>query len=89
MNNALVTAHAAARMQQRGIRIDDHELIMLIGTEVGEGYLVLTRDCQEAERQLKELLRRIWRVCGKQIIVSNGRIVTAYHASRRSNRGRR
>ena len=88
MNTCPVTTHAAARIQQRGMRIDDCELIMLIGTEVRDGYLVLAKDCQEMERQLKDLLKRIWRLSGKRIVVSHGRIVTAYHASRRNHRHR-
>jgi hypothetical protein len=70
-------------MSQRGIREDDAELIPLIGTEVGDGYLVRTKDCQAAERELKDLLQRIWRIHGKRLVVRDGKIVTAYHSLRR------
>jgi hypothetical protein len=66
--------------------IKDSELIALIGTEVDDGYLVLAKDCQEIERILKEFLERVRRVHGKRLVVANGQIVTAYHASRRYQR---
>jgi hypothetical protein len=35
---------------------------------------------------LKELLQRLKRVVGKRLVVADGRIVTAYHASRTCQR---
>lgn len=81
MNELAITNHAAVRMAQRSISMKDSELITLIGTEVDEGYLVRTRDYQEAERLLKQLLQRFRRLIGKRLIVTEGRIVTAYYAS--------
>jgi hypothetical protein len=80
------TGHASMRMSQRGIRIRDAELIALIGTEVGDGYLVLTRDCQRVDHELKQFLTRVWRLEGKRLVTVDGRIVTAYHASKRHER---
>jgi hypothetical protein len=77
-----LTLHAVARMGQRAIRKDDLDLIMLIGTEVEDGYIVLNRDCQAAEQELKCLLDRVRRLGGKRLVVASGRIVTAYHAGR-------
>jgi hypothetical protein len=74
------------RMAQRGIDSEDAELIALVGTEVEGGYLVRSKDYQELERQLKGLLHRLRRVVGKRLIVEGGRVVTAYHASRRQQR---
>lgn len=86
MNTLTLTNHAAVRMAQRGILIKDSELIMLIGTEVDDGYLVLARDFQEVERALKTFLQRCRRIVGKRLIVTNGRIVTAYHPSKKYQR---
>jgi hypothetical protein len=80
------TDHGTLRMAQRGIAIKDAELITLLGTEVSDGYLALDRDCQEAERELKKLIGRIRRLSGKRLVTAAGRIVTAYHASRRHER---
>jgi len=68
-------------MAQRGIRLKDADLIALIGTEVDGGYLVLTKDCQKIERELKRFLERVWRMCGKRLVVTNGQVLTAYTVS--------
>ena len=86
MNTLVSTRHATRRMAQRSIRMNDIELIRLIGTEVDDGYLVLAKDCQEAERELKRLIERVRRIRGKRLVVANGHIVTAYRASRSNQR---
>ena len=86
MNKLTLTGHAAVRMAQRGVLIRDAELIPLIGTEVDDGFLVRTKDCQHIEREMKRLLDRIWRMCGKLLIVQNGQVVTAYQPSKRRQR---
>jgi hypothetical protein len=58
------------------------KLIVLIGTEIDDGYVVLERDYQEVERGLKRLPQRLRRVVGKRVIVRNGLVVTAYHPSK-------
>lgn len=86
MNALTVTIHAAARMAQRGIMPKDAELIVLIGTEVDDGYLVREKDYRDFEHAMKCLLRRFQRMVGKRLVVENGRIVTAYHPSRKYER---
>ncbi len=87
MTAFIVTDHAAMRMAQRGISLGDAELAALIGTEVDDGYLVLAKDCQKLEGELKALLERVRRLQGKRLVAAEGRIVTAYHASKRQGRG--
>lgn len=82
MNTLMLTGHAAIRMAQRSIKFKDAELIVLIGTQVEDGYLVRAKDYQEVESHLKTLLERSRRIVGKRLIVADGRIVTAYHPSR-------
>jgi hypothetical protein len=65
--------HAEARMQQRGIPAQDVDLIVLIGTEVDDGYLVRTY-VQAVERDLKYLLARIRRLEGKRLVTAERRI---------------
>ncbi len=86
MNTLSLTIHAAVRMAQRSMNMKDCELIALIGTEVDDGYLVRDKDYQEVEKQLKKVLQRFRRVVGKRLIVAEGRIVTAYHASKKYER---
>jgi hypothetical protein len=86
MSTLILTGHAAMRMAQRSIELQDAELIALIGTQVEDGYLVRAKDFQEIETELKTLLQRLRRIVGKRLIVANGQVVTAYHASRRYHR---
>ena len=83
MNAFTVTSHAALRMAQRGMSMRDAELVALIGTEVDDGYLVLAKNCKKFESELKVLLDRVRRLQGKRLVTANGRIVTAYSASKR------
>ena len=76
-----LSRHAETRMAQRGVSIKDAELIALIGTEVADGFLVFAQDCQ-IERELKGLIDRVRRLQGKRLVIANGRIVSAYQASR-------
>jgi hypothetical protein len=87
MTALMPTQHGAVRMAQRGIPARDAELIALIGTEVGDGYLVRCKDVQAAEREIKHLLARIRRLEGKRLVTADGRIITAYQATRRQQRG--
>jgi hypothetical protein len=80
------TDHATIRMAQRGMSLGDAELAALIGTEVDDGYLVLAKNCAKLENELKVLLDRVRRLQGKRLVVANGRIVTAYNASKRKAR---
>jgi hypothetical protein len=86
MTAIALTTHAAVRMAQRNIKIKDAELIMLIGTEVNDGFLVRTSDSSELEKLLIYLLQRVRRVRGKRLVVAEGRIVTAYNSSRSDQR---
>jgi hypothetical protein len=82
-----LTRHAIARMAQRAIRKDDVDLIMLIGIEVEDGFLVRNKDRQAAERELKQLLSQVRRLDGKRLVVEDGRVITAYHACPSKERG--
>jgi hypothetical protein len=82
----IMTKHATTRMAQRGIQLKDAELIELIGTPVNDGYLVRAKDYQAAEREIKELLARMRRLQGKRLVTAEGRVLTAFHASRREER---
>jgi hypothetical protein len=82
-----ITEHAVVRMSQRGIMPKDAELIVLIGTEIDDGYLVREKDYKEAEHVLRRLLQSLRRLVGKRLVVKNGHIVTAYHPSKAYERG--
>ena len=86
MTTLSLTRHAAMRLAQRSIKLKDADLIKLVGTHVEGGYLVRAKDYQEIETELKRLLQRLRRIVGKRLVVADGQVVTAYHASRRYHR---
>jgi hypothetical protein len=86
MNPLALTQHATTRIAQRGLRMSDVELITLIGTGTDDGYFVRTKDCQELERLLRGLLDSLRRIRGKRLVVANGKLITAYHSTKRESR---
>jgi hypothetical protein len=86
MNASSLSHHALTRMDQRAIRQGDVDLIRLIGTEVPDGFIVLDRDRQEAERTLQLLLDRVRRLAGTRMVVAGERVVTVYRADKQKER---
>jgi hypothetical protein len=82
----VATRHAAIRMAQRSISLRDADLIAMLGSAVADGYLVREKDYQAVERRIKHLLVRVRRLRGKRLVVANGRIITAFHVTRRQQR---
>jgi hypothetical protein len=76
-----VTAHAAIRMAQRGIRRDDLDLITWFGTEIEAGCLFRRKDYETVERAAKHFLQRLRKQVGKRVVIEGARVVTAYHAT--------
>jgi hypothetical protein len=73
-------------MAQRGIRPEDTDLIVMIGTPTEDGYFVREKDYQKLEHAIKQWLGNFRRVVGKRLVVRNGRVITAYHVNGRSRR---
>ena len=80
-HNKHITDHGSARMSQRGIREKDLDLLFHIGTEAGDGFVVLQRDYQDFERVLKRLIQRARRLVGKRVVIAEGKLITGYHAT--------
>ena len=80
MSSLVYTHHARARMQQRGFRKRDVELIVDFGTRVSEDSYILRR--QDVDRGI-ELPRRdiqaLSRLRGRKVVVAADTVVTGYH----------
>ena len=83
MNDLSMTTHAVTRMAQRAILPSDLEIILAFGSEVEGGILVRAKDVECAERALRNLLKRVQKVRGKRLVMADGCLVTAYHATDR------
>ena len=80
MSNLVYSNHARARMQQRGLRERDVELIVDFGTRVSEEAYILRG--QDVDREI-ELRRRdiqaLSRLRGRKVVVAADTVVTGYH----------
>ena len=56
MTNVVLSRHAETRMAQRGIAFSDIGAVLEIATEVDDGFIVLRRDYQEFEHNMKQIL---------------------------------
>jgi len=83
MSALRMSDHAIQRFAQRGFRLEDAELIMEIGSEVDDGYLIRSKDLQEVERAAKAFLDRIRRLKGARVVVAGKTVVTGYRPSKR------
>lgn len=83
MNDLSLTTHAVTRMAQRAILPSDLDIILAFGSEVEDGILVREKDIECAERALRNILKRLQKVRGKRLVMVDGSLVTAYHASDR------
>lgn len=83
MPSANLTKHAAERFDQRGFRCNDADLIMHIGTEVDDGFLVRDKDVAAYIRELRAKMKRAERLAGARVVVANGAVITGYRASKR------
>lgn len=82
MSTLELTKHAEKRFSQRSLNPDDLALLLRIGSETHEGFMVLERDFRAFERDIKRLLQRVKHIVGKRIIVESCQVITGYHCSK-------
>ena len=73
-----VSRHANTRLQQRGMRREDIELIERFGSETSHGYFLRHKDRDSAISKLRQIIRRLERLGDHFIPVDNGVVLTAY-----------
>ena len=82
MESLIYTRHADQRMQQRGIRKTDVELVRRCGTRIHDGFLLLTRRDSEREIcQRKREIQALERLRGCKVLLDHDVVVTLYHAT--------
>ena len=73
------TKHARRRMQQRGYRNTDIELVMQHGTDVDDGYLLSNQDVHRVVKRLKRQIRKLEHLKGTYVVLGEGsELITAY-----------
>jgi hypothetical protein len=81
-----ITKHAIERFAQRGFELDDAEIIMHVGTQVEDGFLVCDRECRQMEAEAKAFLRRLGRLRGARLVVDGSNVITVYRAGKRKQK---
>ena len=84
MTGVSISRHAGQRMQQRGIRKEDLDLVLECGTPVDDDVTLLReKDVDDAIRQREREIDRLRRLCGAKIVRREGVVVTCYRATRK------
>lgn len=86
MKNLKLTSHAEKRINQRGFRISDPEIIRQYGTPIddpsAEVYLMRNRDVDDRIRDLKKEIARCERLRGCKAVIQGESVVTLMHTGR-------
>ena len=72
--------HVCKRMQQRGIRERDIDLLITCGTQIGGDSILLSN--KDAAREIegrKQEIQALERLRGCKVVISEGVVVTCYH----------
>ena len=78
-----ITRHGQTRMAQRGIRSTDLDILLAYGAETGPDRIMLTKkDTAKAIRSLKRQIATLERLAGKEVVLTGGCLITAYHRTR-------
>ena len=78
-----ITSHGEIRMSQRGIRVTDLEILLTHGSEIGRDRIMLKkREAAILIQDLKKQIAHIERLKDKEIVVADGRLITAYHRTK-------
>ena len=79
-----ISKHALVRSQQRGIRMDDIDLIMQLGRPQHKPggaieYSVTKKDKSRMIVHLKRLINHVDKIGDKGVLVIDDQIITVYH----------
>jgi hypothetical protein len=77
-----LTPHAAVRLQQRGMKMTDVEMIMSFGTWSEDGPILCAKDYAEVEASIRRFLTRLQKLVGRTVIVQGDDVLTVYIVKR-------
>jgi hypothetical protein len=81
-----LTNHAVVRARQRGLRKEDVDFILRVGTDIGDGVMLTVKDAQEIITEAKRIINRAERLKNVRVVAADGKVITAFHATRRQQR---
>jgi hypothetical protein len=80
--NIALSGHCQVRLQQRGLKTRDMDLMMEFAEEVDDGYIMTNKARVNAIAELRRKLQRVERLGGVAFITNNGVAITTYRADR-------
>jgi Domain of unknown function (DUF4258) len=81
MNSIMYSRHGRQRMQQRGIREKDIDLVMACGTEIDGGSIILSnKDATREIQHRRHEIQALERLRGCRAVIRDGVLVTCYQA---------
>ena len=82
MDGIAYSNHAVQRMQQRGVRERDIDLLVCCGTQIDEASIFLSdKDAVREIERRKQEIRSLERLRGCKVVIAEGVVVTCYHAT--------
>lgn len=82
MDGTAYSNHAVQRMQQRGVRERDIDLLVCCGTQIDEASILLSdKDAVREIERRKQEIRSLERLRGCKVVIAEGVVVTCYHAT--------
>ena len=85
--NAHLTTHAAARSQQRSLRLADIGAVLAQGTLLRDGSVFLSeKDVESAIASRTEEIRQLQRLRNTRVVLAADRVVTVYKATAKTRR---
>lgn len=88
MSNLIVTAHACARIQQRGIKHDDLALFQQFGESVDDGIVMSPSTVSATCVKLRAIIRRLEKISGRVLITDGPTVITTFKATKTQLRQR-
>lgn len=81
--NAGITDHALRRMQQRGVRVEDLDLMIQCGSLVSnDSLLLLKKDVEREIRKRKRKIQALERRKGCKLVIRDNALVTLYRPTK-------
>ena len=81
MERIMCSNHATQRMQQRGIRERDVDLVLNCGTQIDNVSVLLSdKDAAREIERRKHEIQALERLRGCKVVIIEGVVVTCYHA---------
>ena len=81
MEGIMCSNHATQRIQQRGIRERDVDLVLNCGTQIDKVSILLSdKDAAREIERRKHEIQALERLRGCKVVIIEGVVVTCYHA---------